>query len=205
MREFEVGDYLELLNDSYATAFNGPSKGDVIPVVFHLPDEDSGYWISKNGAKVRDLNTNFKSWASKDFKLVDCPIHFQQDQKEVIIPISRNVSDIARPILSERKVGKVRMELFDDGFPNAIYEIGKVLTWAQTAKGYLDHDWQNLPDPENGFKGAASRHRIKTNIQKAQGIAAIERVDEESKIHHLAHQATNILMELEMILTGKIK
>ena len=112
---------------------------------------------------------------------------------------------IARPILAERKVGKVRMELVDDGFANALLEIAKVLTWAQEAKGYLDHDWVNLPDPENGFKGAASRHRVKANIQKMAGVEPKLRVDEESKLHHLAHQATNVLMELELILTGKIK
>ena len=112
---------------------------------------------------------------------------------------------IARPILAERKVGKVRMELVDDGFANALLEIAKVLTWAQEAKGYLDHDWINLPDPENGFKGSASRHRVKANIQKMAGVEPKLRVDEESKLHHLAHQATNVLMELELILTGKIQ
>lgn len=130
------------------------------------------------------------------------------DSPEEITPLPwpRDESDsIARPILEERKVGKVRMELVDDGFANALLEIAKVLTWAQEAKGYLDHDWINLPDPENGFKGAASRHRVKANIQKMAGVEPKLRVDEESKLHHLAHQATNVLMELELILTGKIK
>ena len=124
---------------------------------------------------------------------------------DVELPLSKTVYDIARPILAERKVGKVRMELVDDGFANALFEIAKVLTWAQEAKGYLDHDWINLPDPENGLKGAASRHRVKANIQKMAGVEPKLRVDEESKLHHLAHQATNVLMELELILTGKIK
>lgn len=130
------------------------------------------------------------------------------DSPEEITPLPwpRDESDsIARPLLEERKVGKVRMELVDDGFANALLEIAKVLTWAQEAKGYLDHDWINLPDPENGFKGAASRHRVKANIQKMAGVEPKLRVDEESKLHHLAHQATNVLMELELILTGKIQ
>lgn len=111
---------------------------------------------------------------------------------------------IARPILETRKVDKIRMELFDDGFPNAVLEVAKVMTWAQKAKGYKDHDWHNLPNPENALKGAGSRHRRDANSQKMKGVPASERVDHESNLHHLAHQAFNVLAELELILTGKI-
>lgn len=111
---------------------------------------------------------------------------------------------VHRPVLETRKADKIRMELFDDGFPNAVLEIAKVMTWAQKAKGYKDHDWQNLPNPENSLKGAASRHRNDANRQKMKGVPAAERVDHESNLHHLAHQAFNILAELELILTGKI-
>lgn len=205
MREFKVGDYIEVLTNSYSHTGSEVVKGDVIPVVFHLPDEDSGYWISRNGAKVRDLNTNFKSWASKDFKLVDCPIHFQQDQKEVIIPISRNVSDIARPILSERKVGKVPVHMVIDGFPRALREIGKVLGWAAEAKQYKLHDWKNLPDGDIEFPSAGYRHMLDNSEMKSEGIAAIDRVDHESHKLHLAHEIFNKMAELELVLTGAIK
>lgn len=115
------------------------------------------------------------------------------------------VSSIARPILTERKVGKVQMDLFDSGFPNAITEVAKVMTWAAENKGYKPHDWKGLPNAETEFSAAASRHRVKGFIQKAEGIAAIERTDEESNIVHLAHAAFNVLAELELVLTGKIK
>lgn len=114
-------------------------------------------------------------------------------------------SNIQRPILEERKIGKVKMQLFDEGFPNAILEIAKVMTWAETAKGYQPNDFKNLPNAETEFSAAASRHRVKGFIQKAQGIPAIERTDEESNIVHLAHTAFNVLAELELVLTGKIK
>lgn len=114
-------------------------------------------------------------------------------------------SDIARPILTERKIGKVQMDLFDSGFPNAITEVAKVMTWAAENKGYKPHDWKGLPNAETEFSAAASRHRVKGFIQKAEGIAAIDRTDEESNIVHLAHTAFNILAELELVLTGKIK
>jgi hypothetical protein len=114
-------------------------------------------------------------------------------------------SAIVRPILEERKVGKVQMDLFDSGFPNAITEVAKVMTWAAENKGYKPHDWKSLPNAETEFSAAASRHRVKGFIQKAQGIPAIDRTDEESNIVHLAHTAFNVLAELELVLTGKIK
>jgi hypothetical protein len=114
-------------------------------------------------------------------------------------------SSIARPILEERKVGKVQMDLFDSGFPNAVMEVAKVMTWAAENKGYKPHDWVNLPDAETSFPSAASRHRVKSLIQKVEGLPAGERVDEESAILHKAHEAFNILAELELMLRGKIK
>lgn len=114
-------------------------------------------------------------------------------------------SSIKRPILEERKVGKIKMQLFDEGFPNAILEIAKVMGWAEENKGYKPNDFKNLPNAETEFSAAASRHRVKGFIQKARGVPAIERTDEESNIVHLAHTAFNVLAELELVLTGKIK
>lgn len=113
--------------------------------------------------------------------------------------------NIQRPILEERKVGKVKMHLYDEAFPNAILEIAKVMGWAEENKGYKPNDFKNLPNAETEFSAAASRHRVKGFIQKAQGVPAIERTDEESNIVHLAHTAFNVLAELELVLTGKIK
>ena len=118
---------------------------------------------------------------------------------------ANQTSSIARPILEERKIGKVQMDLFDSGFPNAITEVAKVMTWAAENKGYKPHDWKSLPNAETEFSAAASRHRVKGFIQKAEGLAAINRTDEESNIVHLAHTAFNILAELELVLTGKIQ
>ena len=112
---------------------------------------------------------------------------------------------IQRPILEERKIGKVKMHLYDEAFPNAILEIAKVMGWAEENKGYKPNDFKNLPNAETEFSAAASRHRVKGFIQKAEGVPAIERTDEESNIVHLAHTAFNVLAELELVLTGKIK
>lgn len=128
--------------------------------------------------------------------------YFAEDELEIL---SVSQSSIARPILTERKIGKVQMDLFDSGFPNAVMEVAKVMTWAAENKGYKPHDWVNLPDAETSFPSAASRHRVKSLIQKVEGLPVSERVDEESAILHKAHEAFNILAELELMLRGKIK
>ncbi len=112
---------------------------------------------------------------------------------------------IERPVLKERKKDKIRMELFDEGFPNAILEVAKVMTWASENKGYKDHDWVNLPDADSAFSAAASRHKLKGIIQKLNGVEALQRTDEESNILHKAHEVFNGLAELELMLRGVIK
>ena len=107
--------------------------------------------------------------------------------------------------LDERKNGKIRMELVDQGFPLALMELGRVMTWANENKGYKDHDWKQLPDAEKGFKGAAARHRVKFDAQRAFGNEMLDCVDEESGIIHLAHEAFNVLALLELALAGKVK
>lgn len=126
--------------------------------------------------------------------------YFNEDELELL-----TFDTIARPVLEERKVGKVQMDLFDQGFPNAVFEVAKVMTWAAENKGYKPHDWVNLPDAESSFPAAASRHRVKGLIQKVSGVAVNERVDEESAILHKAHEAFNVLAELELMVRGKIK
>lgn len=147
--------------------------------------------------------------SSADYDYVCHKVGYENDielfREHELELLSVSQSSIAQPILTERKVGKVQMDLFDSGFPNAITEVAKVMTWAAENKGYKPHDWKGLPNAETEFSAAASRHRVKGFIQKAQGIAAIDRTDEESNIVHLAHTAFNILAELELVLTGKIK
>lgn len=111
---------------------------------------------------------------------------------------------IFRPELETRKVGKIRVELVDHGFPLALREIAKVMTWAQTAKGYKDHDWQNLPNAEVALEAAASRHRTDHIEQRVVEGYLIERcVDHESGLLHKAHEAFGVLAQLELMLRGE--
>lgn len=113
---------------------------------------------------------------------------------------------VYRPDLNTRKVGKVRVELVDDGFPLALREVAKVMTWAQTAKGYKDHDWQNLPNAEQALSAAASRHRSDYIMQRMIGdLPASECVDPESALIHKAHEAFGVLAQLELALRGKFE
>lgn len=113
--------------------------------------------------------------------------------------------DIYRPELEKRKVGKVRVELVDDGFPLALREVAKVMTWAQTAKGYKDHDWLHLPDAQVQLAAAASRHRTDQITQHVvQGVPLLECVDPESSIVHKAHEAFGVLAQLELMLREKL-
>ena len=102
-----------------------------------------------------------------------------------------------RPDLNTRKLGKVQMELVDTGFPNAMYAIGEVMTWAAENKGYKPNDWKNLPNSFMSFTGAAARHRVK----RLKG----EELDDESRLLHLAHEAFNVLALLETTLLGDNK
>lgn len=112
---------------------------------------------------------------------------------------------IARPVLEERKIGKIAIELFDEGFPNAVMAIGEVMTWAAENKGYKPHDWKNLPNPDTAFLAAGSRHRMKRHIQRTEGVSHAACVDEESHLLHLAHEAFNVLAQLELVITNRIQ
>lgn len=131
-------------------------------------------------------------------------VYMEGEEVELYVE-PRETQGIARPVLEERKVGKIQIELFDHGFPNAIMAVGEVMTWAAENKGYKPHDWKNLPNAETAFDAAGSRHRIKRHIQSGAGFSAATCVDDESYLLHLAHEAFNVLAQLELVITGKIQ
>lgn len=99
--------------------------------------------------------------------------------------------------LDKRKNGKLKLELLETGFPNAMMALAEVMTWAAEYKGYLPNDWKDLPDAKNGFLAAAARHRLK----RLSG----QEYDDESNLHHLYHEAFNVMAQLELLITGKLK
>lgn len=88
--------------------------------------------------------------------------------------------------------GKVRFELLEDGCPNALLLIAKVMTWAVEVKGYHAHSWREVPEASRRYRAALARHR--------NAIARGELLDPESGYPHWAHVAccTIFLLELEI-------
>ena len=70
---------------------------------------------------------------------------------------------------------------------------------------FSDDDWKNLPNPDTAFLAAGSRHRVKRHVQRAAGVDHIDCTDEESNLLHLAHEAFNVLAQLELVITNRIK
>lgn len=190
MSKFKVGDRVKVVDPNYSLPLGSEWK------ILHTFIKDGCEFV-KVHEDDDDWYQNKNEWFSDRFELLT---PFEQDD---ITP--KDIQGIAKPILEERKIGKIEMDLFDSGFPNAILEVAKVMTWAGQNKGYKPHDWTNLPNAEVEFSAAASRHKMKSLIQKVGGIVAQERVDEESGIVHLAHEAFNVLAQLELVLRGKIK
>ena len=99
--------------------------------------------------------------------------------------------------LEKRKNGKIKAELLETGFPNAMMALAEVMTWAADYKGYLPNDWKDIPDAKNSLLAAAARHRLK----RLKG----EEFDDESKLPHLYHEAFNVMAQLELLITGKLE
>lgn len=178
--KFKVGDKVKIFAN-----WVGEDHGTVYTVA--EAKEFEGVWIDTTRKLVHvDYVARGYKDAWGDFELVE-------------------EKSIERPVLEERKIGKIRMELVDQGFPLALLELAKVMTWANSNKGYKDHDWKNIPNAENAFKGAAARHRVKFDAQRSFGNEMLDCTDEESGIIHLAHELFNTMALLELALAGKVK
>ena len=103
------------------------------------------------------------------------------------------VDDPAQAFKSD--AGKVQFDLLEDGAPNALLEIAKVMSWAVEVKGYHPHSWQEIPDAIRRYKAALGRHR--------NAIARGERYDPESKLLHWAHAACCVIFITELELRSK--
>lgn len=201
--KFKHGDMVYIAGDSVC----GYPTGTVFCAVDNMPEQFRSYWIADGFVQVESLNDK-DGWATEEgrWALVrdrpNSPIITSNLCEE--IPLPGEELGTYRPVLETRKAGKVRVELVDDGFPLALREVAKVMTWAQTAKGYKDHDWQNLPDAQVQLAAAASRHRTDQIIQHVvEGKPLYECLDDESELVHKAHEAFGVLAQLELMLREK--
>lgn len=84
---------------------------------------------------------------------------------------------------------KLRVDLVLDGFSLALIEVAKVAGYG--ARKYSEGGWQHVEQGEQRYRVAAGRHRLKR---------VRETHDPDSHILHLAHEAWNVLAELELAL-----
>lgn len=82
--------------------------------------------------------------------------------------------------------GKPNPLLLETGCPRALVAVIQVLNYG--ALKYEPHSWQDV-DMEL-YNAAARRHRIARDLG--------ENTDPENHLLHLAHEAANILIQLEM-------
>lgn len=219
MSKFNIGDRVKVVSDFYLWLDDNGLPRETILTVSE-EDDDYGSYVN-NENKTIEL-TAVNNWPD-DFEKVEDKYFAEISSNQVeggwtlnknggfeinnaVVVDGHNAGlGVYRPNLEDRKVGKVQMHMVDDGFPNALREVAKVMTWAAEAKGYKLHDWKNLPNAGEAFPSAGYRHRNDNSVQKALGLSPTERVDHESALLHKAHEAFNVLAELELILTGVIK
>ncbi len=97
------------------------------------------------------------------------------------------------PDLSQKykaDAGKTDPSLFDEGVPNAIAVVTRVLDYG--AIKYEAHSWKKVPDALKRYHKAGKRH------SKDQDKGEV--FDPESGLVHLAHEICNKLFELELFI-----
>ena len=94
--------------------------------------------------------------------------------------------------------GKLRPYLVMNGFKHALHHVWSNGTFG--ANKYTDNGWREVPNAQNRYLDAAFRHFEKWMLQEDR-----DNIDPESKTHHLAAMAWNILAVCELELISKDK
>ena len=192
MKNVKVGDILEAI--SHDEGLGDYHVGDLIEVI-EGPTRDA--WVVNGQVDIKAFTHSwYKEENSKRFVIATS----KQNEADVVESNEKYFKGlglgVARPDLETRKVGKNRIELVDKGFPNALWEIARLMTKAQDVKQYKDHDWKNLSS--DVFSSADSRHRVKHNMGE---LYDDEFEGEGFMILHKVNEAFNVLAELELLLT----
>jgi len=87
---------------------------------------------------------------------------------------------------------KPKVDLMLSGFSRALLAVAEVTTYGATK--YSINGWQEVKDPIARYSQAKARHMM-------QGYT--ETYDQESSLHHAAHEAWNALAVLEFIIRGE--
>lgn len=122
----------------------------------------------------------------------DCPAACPQPQAQDIknLHLAENVG-AASFTEAKHDTGKPRFDLLEDGCPDALLDVVKVMTWAVEVKGYRAHSWKEVPEARRRYRAAMSRHR--------NALARGELLDEESGLPHEAHIACNAIFLAQLL------
>ena len=82
---------------------------------------------------------------------------------------------------------KPNCDLVFSGFAKALLEVAKVGTFGATK--YTDNGWKSVPNGVRRYRSAVYRH-----------LLALEFLDKDSNLPHLAHAAWNCLAALELLM-----
>ncbi|CBH51593.1 hypothetical protein SBWP25_0023 [Pseudomonas phage phi2] len=118
-----------------------------------------------------------------------CPNPKAQDIKN--LHLAENAVPEVLSTEAKRDTGKPRFDLLEDGCPDALLDVVKVMTWAVEVKGYRAHSWKEVPEARRRYRAAMSRHR--------NALARGELLDEESSLPHEAHIACNAIFLAQLL------
>ena len=96
--------------------------------------------------------------------------------------------------------GKPDCDLVFSGFAKALLEVAKVGTFG--AAKYTDNGWKSVPNGIRRYRSAAYRHYGIRRYRSAayRHLLALEFLDKDSSLPHLAHAAWNCLAALELLM-----
>lgn len=118
-----------------------------------------------------------------------CPEPKAQDIKN--LHLAENAAPEVLSTEAKRDTGKPRFDLLEDGCPDALLDVVKVMTWAVEVKGYRAHSWKEVPEARRRYRAAMSRHR--------NALARGELLDNESGLPHEAHIACNAIFLAQLL------
>ena len=187
----EIGDVVLVAIGGYGLVWEDKEK--------YVEIVGKGDYFGREGVRVKPYQCKLETLKEGSGELgVGGVIGYETfgDNPLVLLNTGDEIASTFNPSLETRKNDKNQMELVDTGFPNALLMLGEVMTWAAKNKGYQPNDWKDIPNPQMSLLGAASRHRNK----RLKG----EEFDDESGLPHLAHEAFNVMAQLELLIMGKM-
>lgn len=151
-----------------------------------------GVYINAAGNSSTEVTDILYLCACARNSIHECPATCPQPQAQAIknLHLAENVGAVSYTE-AKRDTGKPRFDLLEDGCPDALLDVVKVMTWAVEVKGYRAHSWKEVPEARRRYRAAMSRHR--------NALARGELLDEESGLPHEAHIACNAIFLAQLL------